>query len=213
MRSDQRLVDLTLTIEDGMRGVSIETARTVEKDGWNASTYHLYSHAGTHLDAPIHYDVNDKTVVDIPLQQCMGPAWVMDATTVGPSDLITMDHLGSIVEELQEGDSLLVKTGWSKRVGEPEYREALPRISEELAHWCAKKKLPMLGVEPPAVADPFNLKEITLIHQILLEAGIVIVEGLTNLDALTRRKVTFCAIPIKVARDGAPVRAFAFEER
>ena len=212
MWHNQRLVDLTLTIQDGMRGVSIETACTVEKDGWNASTYHLYSHAGTHLDAPVHYAVNDQTVVDIPLKQCMGPAWVVDAMQVGPSDLITMDHLGDLPQQIEAGDSVLIKTGWSTHVGQPEYREALPRISEQLAHWCAEQKLPMLGVEPPAVADPFNREEITLIHQILLKAGIVIVEGLTNLDALKKSYVTFCAIPIKVARDGAPVRAFAFEE-
>ena len=212
MLYNHRLVDLTLTIQDGMRGVSIETACTVEKDGWNASTYHLYSHAGTHLDAPAHYAVNDNTVVDIPLGQCMGPAWIADVQEIGPSGLITLDHLGDIPENIQPGESVLIKTGWSRRLGQPEYREALPRISESLAHWCAERKLPMLGVEPPAVADPFNRAEITLIHQILLEAGIVIVEGLTNLDALTKSYVTFCAIPIKVARDGAPVRAFAFEE-
>lgn len=208
---NQKVIDLTLTIEEGMRGVSIETVCTVEKDGWNASTYHLYSHAGTHLDAPIHYNVNERTVVDIPLYQCMGPAWVVDAMDVGPSDLITTDHLKNIPEYIQPGDSLLIRTGWSKRIGQPEYREALPRISEDLAHWCAEQKLPMLGVEPPAVADPFNREEITHIHEILLNAGIVIIEGLANLDALTQEKVIFCAIPIKVARDGAPVRAFAFE--
>ncbi len=211
MWQDKRLVDLTLTLEDGMRGVAIETTYTVEDKGWNASTFHLYSHAGTHLDAPIHYAVNDKTVVDIPLARCMGPAWVADVTHIGPKGLITVEHLGDIPENIQPGESLLIKTGWSKRIGQPEYRNALPRISDELAHWCAAQELPMLGVEPPAVADPLNREEIVRIHEILLRADIIIVEGLTNLDALQNRRVLFGALPIKVARDGAPVRAFAWE--
>ena len=48
-------IDLTLTLRPGMRGVDWEQAKTVERDGWNARTLHLYSHAGTHMDAPTHF--------------------------------------------------------------------------------------------------------------------------------------------------------------
>ena len=57
-----KIIDLTLTYEEGMRGVAFETARTKADDGWNALTLHLYSHAGTHMDAPFHFDVNDQTI-------------------------------------------------------------------------------------------------------------------------------------------------------
>ena len=46
-----RIIDLTLTMRSGMRGVDWEQAKTVERDGFNARTLHLYSHAGTHMDA------------------------------------------------------------------------------------------------------------------------------------------------------------------
>ena len=50
------------------------------------------------------------------------------------------------------------------------------------------------------------------VHQILLAAGIVIVEGLTNLDQLKQEQVTFIALPLKVeGGDGTPVRAIAIE--
>jgi len=46
-----------------------------------------------------------------------------------------------------------------------------------------------------------------------MEAGGIIVEGGTNLDASTKEKVMFIALPLKVAGgDGAPVRALAIEE-
>ena len=50
-----RIVDLSLTLRRGMRGVDWETACTFERDGWNSRNLHLYSHAGTHMDAPVHF--------------------------------------------------------------------------------------------------------------------------------------------------------------
>ena len=70
----------------------------------------------------------------------------------------------------------------------------------------------MLGVEPPSVADVNSLPEVTMIHKILLGGGVTIVEGLTNLDALTSSKVFFVALPLKIdGGDGCPCRAFALE--
>jgi kynurenine formamidase len=48
-----KILDFTLTYEDGMRGVVLENVKTKFIDGWNSKTLHLYSHAGTHMDAPI----------------------------------------------------------------------------------------------------------------------------------------------------------------
>jgi kynurenine formamidase len=93
------------------------------------------------------------------------------------------------------------------------YRDGLPRVSEELARWCVQRQVRMLGVEAPSVADVNNLAEVTLIHQILLGGGVIIVEGLTNLAALQRDRVYFGAVPLKIAGgDGSPCRAFAIED-
>jgi kynurenine formamidase len=46
--------------------------------------------------------------------------------------------------------------------------------------WCVERKVKLLGVEPPSVADVNNKEEPTHIHAILGEG--VIVEGLTNPD-------------------------------
>jgi kynurenine formamidase len=71
----------------------------------------------------------------------------------------------------------------------------------------------MLGVEPPSVADVNNIEELTATHRILFEGGVIVVEGLANLTSLSKPRVTFIALPLKVAGgDGAPVRAVAIEE-
>lgn len=208
-----RIIDLTLPLEDGQRGVSLEPAHQMETDGWNATTLHLYSHCGTHVDAPKHFGVTDQTIDLIPLEQCMGPARVADLSGIEPRALIHVKDLGTVQDNLGRGDGLLLRTGWSQRVDNPSYRNALPRVSLELAQWCVAKGLRTLGVEPPSVADVNNLDELTAIHGALLGGGVIVVEGLTNLDKIQADKVTFMAFPLKVARgDGSPVRAFAIED-
>ena len=207
------IIDLTLPVVPGMRGVTTDPAYTKAKDGWNASTWHLYSHSGTHMDAPIHFEAGPGTIDQTPLSTCIGPAWVIRLSPCAQQALLTSDSLGVVKDRLQPGDSLLLNTGWSAHVNTPAiYRDAMPRISEELARWMVARGVKMLGVEPPSVADVNNLPEVTLIHEILLGGNVTIVEGLTNLDRLTSDRVLFGALPLKLKdSDGSPVRAFAIE--
>jgi kynurenine formamidase len=196
-----------------MRGVEIEPARLLEKDGWNATTLHLYSHCGTHMDAPIHFGAGNETIDTIRLDKCIGPAWVVDLSGIEPRTLIGVSHLGDVAEKMDSGDGLLIRTGWSRYVNEPRYREEVPRISLALAAWCADNKVRMLGVEPPSVADVNNAAELTSVHKTLFAGGVIIVEGLANLEAVSKDKVTFMAFPLKISGgDGAPARALAIED-
>jgi kynurenine formamidase len=177
------------------------------------------------MDAPTHFGVSDQTIDRIPLDRCMGPVWVVDPVE-HPSvrgegvhgapyecALIRVADLGPTADKVQKGDGLLLRTGWSRYVGSSSYRDKLPRVSLELAEWCAARGVRMLGVEPPSIADVNNLDELIAVHRVLLQAGVIVVEGLANLDQIRREKVTFMALPLKVAGgDGAPVRAFALEE-
>ena len=207
------VIDLTRTLEHGQKGVSLATKFTRERDGWNARTLELYSHTGTHLDAPAHFLDGGRTVEEMPLSDCMGAAHVIELTRLEPKALIDVEHLGAVAESFQRGESLLLHTGWSMHFKDPEYyRRNFPRVSEGLARWCADNGVKMLGVEPLSVADVRDLPEVTLIHEILLAAGIVIVEGLVNLHQITRAKTFFAALPLKIGGgDGTPCRAFAVE--
>lgn len=208
-----RVIDLTMSLKPGMRGVEITPKFTVAKEGWNASTLSLYSHAGTHMDAQVHFEAGPETIDQHPPQRCMGRAWLVNLAGIAPKALIEIASLGDVARQLQPGDSLLLRTDWSKQVDNPAiYRDGLPRISDALANWCVTSKVKLLGVEPPSIADVTNLPEVTRIHKILLGGGVTIVEGLCNLDQLTGPKVFFAALPLKIASgDGCPCRAFAVE--
>jgi len=78
------IIDLTLPIDNAMRGVDIRPARRLETDGWNATTLSLYSHCGTHMDAPRHFLPDGATIDQQDLSVCCGPARVIDLTPVAP---------------------------------------------------------------------------------------------------------------------------------
>jgi arylformamidase len=208
-----RITDLTLTLRPGMRGVEFEKLHTVNEHGWNSRMLHLYSHCGTHVDAPLHFEAGSGTIDRIPLEHCLVPAWVADLSGIEPKTLIAVAHLGALSNKVRRGDGLLLRTGWSVHVDRPQYyRDNFPRVSQELAEWCVERRIRLLGVEPPSVADVNDLAEVTVIHHILLGHGIVIVEGLTNLGALRQDRVLFGALPLKIeGGDGSPCRAFAIE--
>ncbi|WP_422082432.1 cyclase family protein [Ulvibacterium sp.] len=214
MSEKRRIIDLTRAIEHQQPGVKIRTAKSLKKDGWNANTLELYSHSGTHMDAPWHFEVDALTIDEIPLDRLMGRALVLDISHVGEHHLIRLDDFGSQLENVKKGDNILLKSGWSQWFGTPKYRDGLPRISKELALWFSERQINILGVEPPSVADVNNLEEVTEIHQILMENNIIIIEGLVNLNELEKTEVTLMAFPLKIKNgDGSPARVIAIEDQ
>ncbi|MEM9369041.1 MAG: cyclase family protein [Planctomycetota bacterium] len=204
------VIDLTLRLDESMRGVDFETKFTVERDGWNARTLHLYSHCGTHMDAPIHFDAGETTIDQMPLSEMLGRAWRVDLRSLADREPVTVEHLGATAGDIVAGDALLLWTEWSRYAGQPQkYRDDFPPISPELARWIVDRGIRMVGVEPPSVADVNDLPVVTLVHKILLGGNVTIVEGLTNLGSIPESPCTFGAFPLKIANgDGAPCRAF-----
>ncbi|MCB0633046.1 MAG: cyclase family protein [Saprospiraceae bacterium] len=208
------VIDLTLTYDEGIAGYAAKEARKLETDGWNAKTLSIYAHAGTHMDAPLHFGMEGTIDAFTPVQ-LMGPAWIAQLEPIEPAALIRPEDLGEIRERAVAGDSLLLRTGWSRFVSDPDlFRNRLPRVSPELAQWCVDTGIRMLGVEPPSVADVNNQDEVTRIHRLLFAGKVIIVEGLTNLAAIVQPKVLLIALPLKISGgDGAPARVIALESK
>ncbi len=207
----RKIIDLTLPYDEGFPGFSMAENKVMERDGWNASTLTFYSHSGTHMDAPIHFNASKATIDEFPIDSFFGKAWVIDIDASTNQLWITYEMVADQLKAFQPGESLILRTRWSEKLGTPAYRDALPRISDDLANWCVKNKVKMLGVEPPSVADVNNLEEVTRIHQILL-GHVIIIEGLSNLEAITANSVELIALPLKiVGGDGSPARVVAIE--
>lgn len=209
VQANQTIVDLSQSIVHGMRGVEISPHTSIADDGYNTTTLHLYSHAGTHMDAPRHFLDGGATIDQWPLQQCIGPAIVVDLSFKEADSLITVADLGAAAEEIGPQSRVLLRTDWDNHVGLPDYRTDFPRISRELAQWFVEREIWLVGVQTPSVASLKDRDELRDVHQTLLRGNIVIVECLMNLCDLPAA-VDFVALPLKVAHgDGSPVRAVA----
>ena len=207
-----KIIDVTLTYEEGMRGVAFENAKSKSVDGWNSKTLHLYSHAGTHMDAPFHFEVNSQTIDEFEISRFICDSWVIPIDAHAEQK-IKLEDLGEYADLINKGDGVILKTGWSAYANEIKYREELPGIHESLANWFVGKGINMLAVETPSIADVMDMEEVTKIHEILLSGDVIIVEGLTNLDTVSKKKVKFIALPLKIkGGDGAPARVIAIEK-
>ncbi|MBN1991511.1 MAG: cyclase family protein [Anaerolineae bacterium] len=211
----QRIVDLSLTFQPNMRGVVIEPVRTFAKDKLNTNNLQLYSHAGTHMDAPLHFVDRGRTMAHLDLSKCIGPALVIDLSAKTANSFITVEDLAPYACRIGPDARLLLRTDWDQHANQDDYRTDMPRISAGLARWLVDRQIVLLGLETPSVASlrPENKAELIEVHQILLRAEVVIVESLANLRQLQQEVVYFIALPLKIAGgDGSPVRAIALED-
>ena len=168
----------------------------------NASRLECSVHIGTHIDAPIHF-IEDGTGIDsLPLNVLIGRAYVIDLSAADVLDAETLENAG-IPSRTRR---VLFKTRNSNywAAGETDFKEDFVGVDASGARWLVRKGVQLVGVDYLSVA-PF--KQSREPHRILLQAGIVIVEGL-NLHDVSQGRYTLYALPIKLMRsDGAPARA------
>lgn len=187
----------------------IAHSHRIETEGFRMSTVLMGNHMGTHLDAPSHFVPDGGTVDQIALDTCIGEALVIDLTGKQRGEEITRASLEAAVgDDLVAGDRLLIRTDWDQEVGREGYFSEFVPLARETAEWFVERQVRLVGVDIPTL----HQTEFEPMHQVMLGAGIVIVESLANLRELTRRRVHYCGLPIKLmGADGAPVRAAAYD--
>jgi kynurenine formamidase len=211
------LVDLSVPIVTGMPvypgdpEVEIAPALTAASDGVNVQSLHLGSQTGTHVDAPFHIDPSLPRLDELPLDRFAGPVALLDARGLAPRTPIGPELLPA---GLGPGDVLLIVTGWSSRWGSEDYL-AHPYPTPELAEAIVSAGVRTVGIDalsvdrtPEPGVDDFSLDA----HRVLCGAGAVIAENLTALDRLlpaADRRIEVFLFPLRLASDGAPVRAVA----
>jgi len=203
-----KLYDISLTIAEDLPvwpgDPKIELKKISQiKDGEEANVTHLSAcvHLGTHVDAPDHFLDNGETVENLSLDLLVGPALVVEVPVEGQ---ITAPDLQSI--NLPEGTKrLLIKTANSQLWAEglKEFKEDFIALEAAAAEYLVDQGVEVVGVDYLSVA-PFADPAPT--HQILLKAGVLIIEGL-NLSGIVPGVYTLYCLPLKIkGSDGAPAR-------
>ena len=209
-----KVYDLTHRVEAGMTlypgtpAPRLQKAAQLEWDGYRETELMLFSHVGTHMDAPAHLLKEGKTLDLVSPERFLGTAFVLD---VSGSEQIALSCLTE-AEEIRAADFLLLHTGWERYWNDPRYLAGFPVLTEEAARWLAAlprlKGVGMDTLSPEPVGDTKLLN-----HRILLGAEKLLIENLTGLGALSGKALRFAALPLHYAEaDGAPARVAAWEE-
>ncbi len=160
------------------------------------------------MDAPVHFIENGASVEQLPLDALVGPVEVI---AVHNADLITPDILENIRLPM-ETTRLLIKTRNSDLWADPdhEFNPDFVALEPRAARWIVDRGIRLIGVDYLSV-QPFGDKD-SATHRVLLEAGVIIVEGL-DLRAVTPGTYQLICLPIKLfGSDGAPARTILVEE-
>jgi kynurenine formamidase len=187
--------------------LSISWHCTLDTLGYNLSRLITSTHQGTHIDAPKHFFKNGETIDQIPLERCIVPAVKVDLTHKAPNEPILPSDLEPYERHIEQGCSILLHTGWDKFFPQDAFFSNFPYVSKALADHLAEKKVNLIGMDMPTP----NGTDWKYVHVKLLGAGVLIVEGLANMEQLPADEpFTFYALPLKLqGRDGSPIRAIA----
>ena len=209
------ILDLTYVISPdmpvypGTEGPTLSPANTYEKDGFKETLLSMYSHSGTHMDAPAQLLADRSTLDVLPASQFVGKATVIRCDDLGEGGKITMEHLRKN-PAAEQADFLLFHTGWGQYWGKPEYFGNYPCVTNQVVDFLIQTGKKGVGLDTISL-DP--IASLTLHRQVLSTNKTVIIENLNNLDKLPQGLFTFCALPLRYENaDGSPIRAVAILE-
>jgi kynurenine formamidase len=199
-----------MPVYPGIERPKLTTVNTVEEHGYMGTHLSMFSHAGTHMDAPSHMLANAMLLDDMPIEHFVTKALVIDASDCKEGDLITMDYINKVKDKADKADAILFRTDWDKNWdNEEKYFGNYPVINSEVAQYLidSKKKcigFDVMGIDPMTESDdPFAMH-----IKVFNAMDTVIVENLTNLKACGDDIFLFAALPLYYKKsDGAPIRA------
>lgn len=175
---------------------------TIETSGCNMHLLEMGTHTGSHVDAPLHFLKEGKSVDQIPLDRFMAEVEVLEVRSkeIGP------EHLGQISGEIE---GVLFKTINSDFMSIGFFWRDYVHLTLEAAEKAIEQGLKIIGIDYVSI-ERFGTRDFS-VHKKLLEAGIILLEGL-NLKDVPPGKYILFAFPLRLkGMDGAPVRAVLVE--
>ena len=207
-----KIIDLTHSLHEGVPtwsggcGYRLEIKLDYEQ-GLRAQTMKGHAGVGTHMDAPSHFIPDSWNIGDIPLENLIVPACVIDVRKERAPDLfIQPRHLEAF--EKRHGPiparSLVIgQTGWEQFWAEPErYRSPdsagkmhFPGFSAEAADFLIHRKICGIGID--TLSPDGSSGRSFPVHEKILGARMYILENLAHLDQMPPTGAYVIAFPPK----------------
>ncbi len=196
------IIDMSRPIHPGMALYPGNPAVTFESVAWAMNgasaltTLTLGSHTGTHIDAPAHIYSLGAGTDGYALEAMVGPAQVMDLSAV--AELIKAKDLPATF-----APRVIIKTRNSQ--GNIDiFHPGFVALAESAAQELAGRGVILVGIDAPSIKKK-GAKD--SVHKILLDAGMVILEGLWLKDVPAGEYELLCLPLAVVGLNGAPARA------
>jgi len=190
-----KIWDISMTIHPGMPVYKNRDENrpefAVARDHSGGSAYEtrvtLNLHTGTHLDAPLHILENGSTIDKMELDRLITRCRVLDLSHV--EERITAQDL--VDQTVEAGDFVLMKTRNSQS---ETFEFDFVYLEESGARYLKDKKVKGVGIDALGIerGQPGHKT-----HRILMEAGIIILEGL-RLAHVDAGEYTLIALPLKL---------------
>lgn len=178
-------------VYDGDPETKTERIKSIDNgDSYNLSRISMSVHSGTHLDAPLHFCEDGKSIDNIRLNTFLGKC-----TVISVSGILTGEDMERLLPYCKRRVLF--------------HGEGKTFISHSAAIVLAASRVVLVGTDAPSIAPSFDEEKT---HRELARAGIIILENL-NLSAIDDGEYDLCAFPIKLGGlEAAPCRAIILEQ-
>ena len=234
---DMKMVDLTYAYDESTiywptaEGFKLEVdfkGFTEKGYYYSANSFCSAEHGGTHLDAPIHFYANRNSADEIPIENLIGKAVVIDVSEKCLNDkdyLIAVDDFIEWEKEngkIQDRTIVLLKTGYGKywpdrtkymgtneRGAEAVAKLHFPGLDPDAANWLVKERnIKAVGIESPSI--DYGQSQYFKSHVIFTKNNVPIFENVANLELLPDKDFNIIALPMKIkGGSGGPLRIIA----
>jgi kynurenine formamidase len=208
--------------------LTVVSARRVPAGYYYASNNLSASeHGGTHVDAPVHFVEKKRTIDQVPLEQLMGPAVVIDVRKGADSSADFRVHQSDITAweaahgAISDGAIVLFHTGWGRRwpdrarylgtgkTGAAAVAELhFPGLDLDAARALVRRKVKAVGIDTPSI--DYGRSTTFAAHRRLGASNIPAFENVAQLDRLPATGAFVIALPMKIGGgSGGPVRIVA----
>jgi len=200
------LYDATLPIHKGMVTFPGDPPfhmkalyRRDKGDPFNLASLSMSTHLGTHIDLPAHYIDGGKAVEELPLESLVGLGIVLDLRGKPVLDRKTLSQA-----PIGRARRILFKTDNGPLLLRKKFREDFVHLAEDGAEYLVKRGVLLIGIDYLSIERYMNPG--APVHRTLLNAGVVILEGVHLLSIPPGPYEIFCLPLLIRGADGAPCR-------
>lgn len=182
----------------------------------NTNIVHHFLHNGTHVDAPLHFIKDGKSIDSITIEKFIFENPIFLDLPKEKDTFITVDELRN--HGFEDADAAIIHTGMDKKIVNdiPNYRFRFPSFSEESARWlrlsCPKLKAVIVDFLSVDSLLMTGVNECFPAHHALLgndpngREPILIVEAANLIPLVGKNIRRLFALPIRFAgTEAAPV--------